>query len=72
MIVRDILDIVNLRGLLETLLIGWCTSTERSLKIKLSRILIFCRSWMNPYDGICIEAMIALPVTVAWILSVYW
>ena len=72
MIVRYILDIVNLRGLLETLLIRWCTSAKRSLKIKLSCVLIFGRSRMNSYDGICIEAMIALPVTVAWILSVYW
>ena len=71
-IVRDILDIVNLSRLLQTLLIWWCTSSKRPFQIKLSCILIFGWSWMNPDNGICIEAMIAFPVTVAWILSVYW
>ena len=40
-IVRDILDIVNLSRLLQTLLIWWCTSSKRPFQIKLSCILIF-------------------------------
>ena len=72
MIVRDILDIVDLRGLLKTLLVWWCTTSKRSLQIELSWILIFGRGWMNSYDCIVAEAMIAFSVTVAWVRSIYW
>ena len=71
-IVRDILDIVDLSGLLQTLLIRWCTSSEGSFQIELPGILIFGRSWMNSNNGVCVKAMIAFSVTVARILGVYW
>ena len=67
MIVGNILHIVNVSWLLETLLIG-ALASKGSFQIELPCVLSLRRSRVNSDDGVCVQ----LSVTVAWILGVYW
>ena len=71
-IVGDILDIMNVSWLLETLLVLAGISTKGSFQIELSRILIFGRGRMYSNNRVGVESVVTLPVTVARILTIYW
>ena len=63
MVIGNVLYVMYLRWLLQTLLIRM-PPCKRSLEVKLSRILIFCACWVNSNNGVLVKSLVVVSVTV--------
>ena len=70
MVVRDVLHVVNVRWLLEALLILSSSTSEGSLEIELPRVLVLRRGRVHPLHRLRVESVVTLPVTGAEVLCV--
>ena len=63
MVIGNVLYVMYLGGLLQTLLVRMAPC-KRSFEVELARILIFCAGWVNPDNCVLVEALAVISVTV--------